>query len=167
MWQASLQETCIFDCGKTGNLCRGSTYKLDSHIQEAALKTGDTKLLAKLSAGDIIAIDMLYHKRCLVDLYNKAKLFGTPPTSSDSDLDEHRGIAFAEVVMYLEEKLSEEPHIIKLAEAVSLYQNRLDELGQIKEGRENSTRLKEKLLAHIPSLTAHKKGRDILLIMDT
>ena len=109
----------------------------------------------------------MYHKWCLVDLYNKAKLLGTPQTSSDSHLDEHWGIAFAELVMYLEEKWSEEPHIIKRAEAVSLYRRWLDELGQIKEGRENSRRLKKKFLTHILGLTAHKKGWEVLQIMDT
>ena len=155
--QVSPQETCIFDCGKTGNLCRGSRYQLDSYIREAALKIGDTKLLAKLAAGDVIAFDVIYRKGCLVDLYNKAKQVETQQTSSDSDLGVYGGIAFSELVMYLEEKLSEEPHVVKLAEVVSLYQRRLEEFGQKKEVRENSTRLKEKLLAHIPGLTAHKK----------
>lgn len=32
------KETCMFNCGKTGNLSGGSTYQLESHIREAALK---------------------------------------------------------------------------------------------------------------------------------
>lgn len=36
--QVSPQETCMFNCGKTGNLSGGSTYQLKSHIREAASK---------------------------------------------------------------------------------------------------------------------------------
>lgn len=58
--QLSPPETCTFVCGKPGNLCKASPYQLDSHIWEVALKLGDTNLLAKLSGGDVIAINMMY-----------------------------------------------------------------------------------------------------------
>ena len=167
--QSSSRESCVFDCGKTGlHLSKGSTFQLDTHIREAALKVGDTKLLAKLAAGDVIAIDLVYHRECLIELYNKARSVERAQASCDSDRDAQLiGIAFAELVMYLEDELSKDPHVVKLADAVSLYQKCLNELGHSRKCRENSTRLKEKLLAHIPGLTAHNKGRDVLLILDT
>ena len=49
----------MFDSGKTGlHLSKYSTFQLDTPIQEAALKVGDIKLLAKLAAGDVTAIDV-------------------------------------------------------------------------------------------------------------
>lgn len=64
----------MFECSKTGpHLLKGSTFQLDTRVREAALKVGDTKLLAKLAAGDVIAIDLVYHRECLIELYNKAR----------------------------------------------------------------------------------------------
>jgi hypothetical protein len=51
---------------------------------------------------------------------------------------------------------------IRLADLVSFYKQRLEQLG-MKTPDVNSTRLKEKLLAEIPELESHKKGRGILL----
>ena len=54
----SSSEICIF-CDKLAasgkSLCRASTLKMDSKVQECALKLQDQKLLARLSAGDLIA----------------------------------------------------------------------------------------------------------------
>ncbi len=33
----------------------------------------DTELLAKLSAGDMVALEAKYHTKCLVGLYNRAR----------------------------------------------------------------------------------------------
>jgi hypothetical protein len=51
--------------------------------------------------------------------------------------------------------------VFHLADLVSLYKQRLEQLG-MKTPDVNSTRLKEKLLAEIPEFESHK-GRDILL----
>ncbi len=54
------------------------------------------------------------------------------------------------------------PAIFRLADIVLLYWQRLEHFG-VKEPEVNSTRLKEKRLAEIPDLKAHKEGRDVLL----
>ena len=51
--------------------------------------------------------------------------------------------------------------VFRLADLVSLYQQRLQQLG-VKDHNVNSTRLKDKLLGEIPDLEAYKKGRDVL-----
>ena len=54
-----LPEKCFF-CDKptgTHSLPKASTFDLDKHVMTAALKLGDKALLAKLSAGDLIAQD--------------------------------------------------------------------------------------------------------------
>ena len=66
----------------------------------------------------------------------------------------------------METKSSKEgPSILKLADMVQLYKQRLEQLG-IKKPDVNSTRLKEKLLAEISELEAHKQGRDVILAFD-
>lgn len=40
---------------------------------ECAILLKDGKLMAKLSAGDMIAIEAKYHSKCLITLYNQAR----------------------------------------------------------------------------------------------
>jgi hypothetical protein len=42
-------------------------------VRECALLLQDSKLLAKLSAGDLFSQEAVYHNKCLVSLYNKAR----------------------------------------------------------------------------------------------
>ena len=68
-------ETCFF-CGMppVGETLRNaSTFQVDVRVRQCAVKLQDTALLAKLSAGDMIAQEAKYHTQCLVSLYNKAK----------------------------------------------------------------------------------------------
>ena len=73
-------------------------------------------------------------------------------------------MALSELVTYIVETSlnSVGPSAFRLADMGNLYQQRLDQLG-VHSPTVNSTRLKEKLLAEIPELTAHKQGRDVLL----
>ena len=64
------QQTRFF-CDETGdNLRRAATLTLDSKVRAAATKLQDQKLLTKLAAGDMPAIDSYYHKGCLTALSN-------------------------------------------------------------------------------------------------
>lgn len=71
---------------------------------------------------------------------------------------------FSELLVYLIETKTNavDPVVFRLADLVSLYQQRLQQLG-VKDHNVNSTRLKDKLLGEIPELEAYKKGRDVLL----
>ena len=42
--------------------------EVDEKVRECAILLQDGKLVAKLSAGDLIAIDAKYHVKCLVSL---------------------------------------------------------------------------------------------------
>ena len=57
---------------KLGDLRHASTFGVDSKIRTAALQLNDTHLLAKLSEGDVIALELKYHLNCLVALYIQA-----------------------------------------------------------------------------------------------
>jgi len=66
------EKVCFFCRGAAteGNpLSRASTMELDSRGRAVVMKVNDFTLLGKLSAGDMVAPNRLYHKQCLVALY--------------------------------------------------------------------------------------------------
>lgn len=66
-----------------------STYKVDNRVRKSALALQDGKLLAKLSAGDMIAQDAKYHPLCLASLYKRAKSLDDSK-QDDNDKINHR-----------------------------------------------------------------------------
>ena len=69
-----LSENHCFFCDQTDNLRNlhtASTFEVDQKVRKCAVALKDSKLLAKLSAGDMIAIEAKYHAKCLIDLYNR------------------------------------------------------------------------------------------------
>ena len=54
-------------------------FQVQRMIEGIAQEIGDTKVLAKLSAGDVIAIQAKYHCKCLAAYYNKKR--NEQPTS--------------------------------------------------------------------------------------
>ena len=74
--------------------------------------------------------------------------------------------SFAELVMFLEEARYEEniAPVFKLADLVKLYESRLKQLQIETDEKVHSTRLKERLLKHLPDLRTHNKGRDVFLV---
>ena len=54
----------------------------------------------------------------------------------------------------------------KLADLVKLYESRLKQFNIGTDEKVHSTRLKERLLKHIPDLRAHNKGRDVFLVFE-
>ena len=159
--------TCFF-CGKPapdrGSFCKASTFGVDVHVPQCALKLQDKRLLAKLSAGDLIAQDVQNHVQCQVSLYNRARgIKGSE--ESDADTVNH-GIAFAELVSYIEDACIDDlvAPIFKLTDLVNLYITRLKQLGTEVVGRIHSTKLKDRILGYFPDLEAHKQGQNVVLI---
>ena len=50
---------------------KAATKKLDTNVRKMATELKDTLLLAKLSSGDMIATDAVYHKHCLTGLFTR------------------------------------------------------------------------------------------------
>ena len=159
--------TCFF-CGKAESagkfLSKASTFGVDIKVRQCAIKLQDKKLLAKLSAGDLIAQDAQYHVQCLVSLYNRAREM---KVLDDFDVDTvNHGIAFAELVSYIEDSRMDNlcAPVFKLTDLVNLYSTRLKQLGTDVIGRIHSTKLKDRLLGYFQDMEAHKQGRDVVLI---
>lgn len=136
---------CFF-CEKSDdatNLHAASMLEVDQKVRECAFLLQDSRLIAKLSAGDLIAIDAKYHAKCLVSLYNRARKLKSSTSKSNelqmttTDLDE---LAFAEVIAYIDEFLEcEELAVLKLSELAAFYQLKQQELG-VHNVKVNATR---------------------------
>ena len=71
----NFQPKCFF-CDREDsieNLTQAQTFELDRKVRNAASQLCDEKLLARLSEGDMIAVEALYHKTCLSALYNRLR----------------------------------------------------------------------------------------------
>jgi hypothetical protein len=150
------------------DLRQAMTMALDKRLNECARTLNDGKLLARLSGGDVVAQELKYHCQCLTALYNRERAFLNRRKQEEGQTNREREVyahVFSELLVYIiETKTSATtgPVVFRLAELVTMYYQRLEQLG-LDNPQVNATRLKDKLLAEIPELEAHKKGRDVLL----
>ena len=68
--------------GNKQELGKASTLGLEKRIRECAYLIGDKRLLCKLSLGDMVAIDAIYHCACLTGFYRKTESVGCDMTES-------------------------------------------------------------------------------------
>ena len=110
-----------------------------------------------------MAQDALYHVKCLVSLYNKAR--DTNRTLDDQD-DINHGIALGELVSYIDDARidSHVAPVFKLADLTSLYSNRLKQLGTVLPGRVHSTKLKYRIMAHFKDMEEQKLAEMFCLL---
>ncbi len=141
-------------------------FKWTVKVRDWATIREDTELLGRLSAGDMVAQDAKYHKKCLSVLHIRVRKVESEGPKYKANEREVAGIVFAS--LYIEEaRLDEETaQVFKLAYLVELYQSRMQQLGVKLDTRVHSTRLKQGLLAHFPDRRAHTKGRDVLLVFE-
>ena len=160
------QDVCFFcdETSSTDKLHNASTFQLDSRVRKCALNLQDDRLLAKLSAGDMVAQDARYHARCLARLYNKDTAL-QDKMQSDTSYNISHGIAFAELVTFIEELRMDEKiaPVFKLSDLTKLYSSRLEQLDIEHSSRVHSTDLKNRILAQFPDMSAHKEGREVFL----
>ena len=117
------RETCFF-CGKhaAGDaLCNASAFELDFCVRQCAHKLQYKPLLAKLSAGDLIAQEAKYHPQCLpLCMHDKAQDMKAQVSNVDNV---NHGNAFAGLVSYIEEVRMDSlvAPVFKLADLVNLH----------------------------------------------
>lgn len=165
-------KTVCFFCDQTREkeiLHSAATANIDTTVRECATALRDTNLLAKLAAGDMVAIVAMYHLSCLTKLRNRLRDHKTNQNKEKMDTSVE-ALVFAELVGYTEETSQNEVNVpvFKLSELVKMFTTRLAELEpqESHSGRVYSARLKERLLHQIPDLRAEQQGRDILLIFE-
>ena len=160
-------EKCLF-CEKGSgeyDLHEVSTLQADKNIREMITELNDTKLMTRIVAGDLIALEAKYHLPCLVSLRNRYRSHTRVAQMLDTDDTKmNEAIAFAEVKQYIQNQLESGIFLFKLNEIHTLYVNRLGELGVFKNV--NRTRLKERLLHDFPEAQDQSDGRNSLLVFD-
>ena len=109
--KVDLTEGVCFLCNEPAGsttLHRACTHDIDVRVRKCAIQLQDTNLLANLASGDMVALEAKYHTKCLANLYNRARA-ATHSTSTDTGGEAHlNGIAFAELVMFIEDTRKEE-----------------------------------------------------------
>ena len=91
----NFQSTCFF-CDQVddkSNLHKCQTIATSTRVKRIAVELPDTKLIAKLSEGDMIATEAKYHGTCLAGLYNRYR-DANKPTNRSNDIDLLEGISF-------------------------------------------------------------------------
>ena len=134
------KEHCFFCSGKEGNLHIVSTFPLDAKVRQCARILEDNFLLGKLCAGDMVALDAMYHAKFLIALYNKAnqQRYGKDCNNNEKHLN---GIVLAELASFMEQTANTVDGVFKLTELGKMYRNRLIELGGQAAEKIHATRL--------------------------
>jgi hypothetical protein len=124
-------EVCFFcdESDNTGTLHAASTFGVDERVRECAMLLQDSKLLAKLSSGDMVAQEVKYHAKCLAALYNRSRAAQSKLTQENAE-SKRSGIAFAELVAYINEirETASSPPVFKLNDLTRMFSSRLDQL---------------------------------------
>ncbi len=101
---------------------RAATQNFDMQVRKMVTELGDTKLLAKMSCGDMTALDVVHHKKCYTALYTRHRSLSRKSQSNVNNEMKLESVAFAELVLYMEEcqqKTQPTGSIFKLSELVS------------------------------------------------
>ena len=101
---------CFFCGGTSETLHQASTFNVDDSVPQCTFQLQDKVLIAKLSAGDLISQEAIYHAKCLVSLYNKAGRLNQNTEDGDEKIIE--GIALAQLVAHIEESRAESVDIV-------------------------------------------------------
>lgn len=99
----SVLPACLFCDDFQGDLHKAETFGLDTKVRQMAIDLWDTKLVEKLSAGDMVAIDSVYHKNCLTTFYNHHWSLVRRRRSNNTRDMNPEALALAKVVSYIEE----------------------------------------------------------------
>ncbi len=144
-----------------------TTFQLNSNVKKAAIELQDTKLIAKLSEGDMVAIEAKYHRSCLVALYNRQRRIHRKLDQPDDDKSLIHGIVLSQIIEYIKMlfETADVAPVFKMSNLVSLYCKRLHHYGiEVIKRDVHSTRLKDNILKHIPELEEQKlSSHDVYL----
>ena len=112
---------------------------LDKELRQMATEMQDTSLISRISGGDLVAIELKYHRSCLTAYKNRYRSANRAACSTSHATTEEKILqarVFAELVSHIEE----------VSELHNLYESRLREVGILKSI--HKTRLKVQLLDH-------------------
>ena len=158
---------CFFFDNSNGTLLKVLTFQLEKRVRKCANILGDNVLLGKLSSGDMIALDAMYHSTCFLNLYSECNQKETDVTYDDTDKQIH-GQVLSEHAQYMEQVAKDDikNNVFKLVDLARLYKERAIELGGHTSERVHTTKLKNRLLAHVENLREYKDKKLSYLTFD-
>ena len=150
---------CFF-CDTQDDATLASTMKLDANVRSAAQQLGDEKLLAKMSEGDMVAIEAKYHIKCLNNLSNKLRKQNNESDNASDEDSINYGMALVKLTDIINNTIQNatEVPVFKLSELKVTFNHILISHGT-HDFNIHSTRLKDHLLQHIPGLESLKKEK--------
>ena len=106
----------------TGNLTKVETMSLDSRVRQIAEELRDTKLLAKMSGGDMVAVDARYHLRCLAAFCGREKSRKRRSNEAPHHINAE-ALAFAEVESCIKKygQIGGDLNVFELSDIKKLY----------------------------------------------
>ena len=152
--QAEASQLCLL-CEKAGgkSLRSAETFGLDDKVRRCATKIGDKTLIRKLSSGDMVAIDAVYHLKCLTKLYRQAACIESTEDEENYQIRFLKAQAFAELISHRESQRGTLV-VFKMADIATLYSDRLVSLGV--DGYVHTTRLRNQVTTAMPDIIAVK-----------
>ena len=134
-----------------GGCHKAATLGVDAKVWKAAKVLGEQALIRKLSEGDMIAVDAVYHLRCLSKLYRRAEAVMKGMNSEGSDDEQvSKELALSELIDYIE-SFRGSGDVIEMTDVCKWYDERLVSLG-ICTVTTHTTRLRETIVSSIPDL---------------
>ena len=115
----------------------------------------------------MIALDAMYHSTCFLNLYSECNQKETDVTYHDTDKQIH-GQVLSEHAQYMEQVAKDDikNNVFKLVDLARLYKERAIELGGHTSERVHTTKLKNRLLAHVENLRESKDKKFSYLTFD-
>ena len=92
---------CFFCDTESGEMHQASTMTLDANIRKCATDMWDSRIIAKLSAGDVVSREAWYHKSCLTKYSNKYRSFVRQKSKKEMEKSKLQTIALSEVIIYI------------------------------------------------------------------
>ena len=159
---------CLF-CDKTdGTLRKVMTFDLEKRVRKCAVILNDNALLGKLSSGDLIAQEAVYHPICLLSLYRNSEKKTEDEDTSENEFNKLiNAQVFAELAQYMEQEINDgTKNVFKLVDLADLYKQRVKELGGHTSERVHTTKLKQRLLAHVENLRENSDKKFVYLTFE-
>uniref|UniRef100_UPI00358F8763 uncharacterized protein isoform X1 n=1 Tax=Myxine glutinosa TaxID=7769 RepID=UPI00358F8763 len=164
------KNNCMFCSKSDGQLHEFMTMGADQNIRRMATDLQDTAVLSRIAAGDVIAVDGMYHLNCLTEFRNRHRTFlrvqRKQKDSDGSQMEKKKkeARAFIELTSYIETSVEDGTFCFKLSELRHMYEARLAALGIQKEV--NKVRFKEQILHFFPKAQEQNDGKNVVLIFD-
>jgi len=156
---------CLFCEDIHGELHKAETMTLDARVRQMATDIKDTQLLSKLAAGDLVAIDSVYHRNCLRSFYNRHRSLTRRSIHEPNDQMNAESLALAEVISHIEEYTrlgGDINHVFTLSDIKALYSSHITRFGG-EPPKKIHSRLACKIQQHIPSLEVnHSQSGTVL-----